>query len=151
MLPEQPCSHQRKPPRWIQRLGHRISQAFHASGLLAPIGCHFHQNDGLDGSQWEVTLFVSSTELFGGSNDGQIAVSRFMLDLKAVLSAFDVVDSLYWQTHVVAEDDQLGAHIGVEGEFEGNAVWLRITAEPPAQFQPGCSVDLNANITKDCW
>ncbi len=151
MLPEQITSNRIVPPRWIERLGQLTSRAFHSSGLLAPIGCHFHQNDELDGSQWEVTLFVSSTEFFGGPNDGKVVASRFMLDLKEVLEAFDAVDSLYWQTHVMAEDDQLGPHIGVEGEFEGNAVWLRITAEPPAQFQPGRSVDLQVNIAEDRW
>ena len=148
---EHSCAHQHKPPQWIAKLGHLISQGFHSSGTLAPIGCHFHQNDELEGSQWEVTLFVSSTEFFGGPNDGKVAVSRFMLDLKEVLLAFDVVDSVYWQTHMMAEDDQVGPHIGVEGDFEGNAVWLRITAEPPAQFQPGRSVDLCVNAAKDRW
>ena len=141
-----------KPPRWIERLAKLISQEFHSADLLAPIGCHFHHyDDGVNRSQWEVTLFVSNTELFGGPHDGQLAVSRYMLDLKKVLAVFDAVESFYWQAQSMADDDQVGPHIGLEGEFEGNWVWLRITSEPPVQFEPGRSVDLYSNAVEDRW
>ena len=139
------------PPEWLDRLANLISQAFHAADLLAPVGCHFRRPNESKRPQWEVTLFVSSTEYFGGPQDGQLTVSRFMLDLRAVVTTFDAVESFYWQAHSMADDDQLGMHIGVKGAFEGHAVWLRITAEPPSQFQPGRVMDLCANVLKDRW
>ena len=140
------------PPRWIERLADLISRGFRSDDLLAPIGCHFHfQDDDAGHPQWEVTLFVSHTEFLGGARDGQVAVSRYMLDLKEVMTAFDAVNSFYWQAQTMADDDQLGPHIGLEGEFEGNSVWLRITSEPPAQFEAGRTVDLYADAVEDNW
>lgn len=140
------------PPRWIERLAGLVTEAFHSDDVLAPIGCHFHCHDEeLSRPQWEVTLFVSHTEFFGGAYDGQRAVSRYMLDLKKVMAAFDAVESFYWQAQSMAEDDQLGSHIGLEGEFEGHSVWLRITSEAPAQFEPGRTIDAYANVVEDNW
>jgi hypothetical protein len=51
----------------------------------------------------------------------------------------------------MAEDDQLGPHIGLEGEFEGNPVWLRITSESPDQFEPGRTVDVYAKVVEENW
>ena len=140
------------PPRWIERLANLISEEFRSSDLLAPIGCHFHHHDdGVDRPQWEVTLFVSNTEFFGGPHDGKLAVARYMLDLKKVFAVFESVDSFYWQAQSMADDDQIGPHIGLEGEFEGHSVWLRVTSEPPTQFGAGRSVDLYSNVVEDCW
>ncbi len=140
------------PPQWIKRLAGLVTDAFHSDDVLAPIGCHFHcPDEELSQPQWEVTLFVSHTEFFGGALDGQRAVSRYMLDLKKVMTAFDAVESFYWQAQSMAEDDQVGPHIGLEGDFEGNSVWLRIASEPPAQFEPGRTVDAYAKVVEDNW
>jgi len=142
---------QPSPPQWLERLTGLVIEAFHADDVMAPIGCHVHREDEEIDSQWEVTLFVSHTEFFGGAYDGQRAVSRYMLDLKRVMTAFDIVESFYWQAQSMAEDDQLGPHIGLEGEFEGNSVWLRITSEPPTQFEAGRTIDVYANVVEDNW
>ena len=140
-----------QPPCWLGRLANLGARAFHSTDRLAPVGCHFHRHDESDTPEWEITLFVSSTEVYGGELDGQRAVSRFMLDMRELMEAFDVIESCYWQAQTMADDDELGPHVGVEGLFEGHAVWLRITAEPPSQFQSGRMVDLCANELQDRW
>ena len=137
-----------KMPRWINRFTNLITRSLHAAEPLAPVGCHVHLNDEANRPQWEVTLFLASTEILGGPRDGQVGLSRFMLDLHELLMVFDSTDSFYWQAQPMAEDDDLGPHIGVEGQFEGQSVWLRMTAEPPIQFQHGHEVDLSLN---DRW
>ncbi len=142
-----------QPPQWLDRFANRASQAFHSADKLAPVGCHFHRYEEEGGllPQWEVTLFASSTEIYGGALDGSCAVSRFMLDLRVLMEVFDVVESCYWQAQTMADDDDLGPHVGVEGQFEGHLVWLRITAKPPGQFESGRVVDLCANEVQDRW
>ncbi len=140
-------------PLWLERFANLATEAFHSADKLAPVGCHFHRYEEERGlpPQWEVTLFASSTEIYGGALDGSCAVSRFMLDLKVLMEVFDVVESSYWQAQTMAEDDDLGPHVGVEGQFEGHSVWLRITAKPPSQFESGRVVDLCANEVQDRW
>lgn len=142
-----------QPPQWLDRFANLATQAFHSADKLAPVGCHFHRYEEERGlpPQWEVTLFASSTEIYGGALDGSCAVSRFMLDLRVLMEVFDVVESFYWQAQTMADDDELGPHVGVEGEFEGHAVWLRITSKSPSQFDSGRVVDLCANEVQDRW
>lgn len=140
-----------QPPSWLSQLAGLVTQAFHAQSSLAPVGCHFHKNDEAETPQWEVTLFVSSTEIYGGALDGQCAFSRFMVDLRDLMAAFDVVESCYWQAQTMASDDQLGPHVGVEGMFQGHPVWLRITAQPPRDFEPGRMFDQSANELHNRW
>ena len=139
------------PPRWIGELSQLAIRAFHSESDLAPLGCHFHENDEVERPQWEVTLFVSSTEVIGGSLDGHRSVSPFMVDLAKLMSVLDVVESCYWQAHTMAEDDQLGPHVGMEGVFRGRSVWLRITAQPPDQFDPGRAFDSIASQLQNLW
>ena len=144
-------AHEPQPPGWLSELANLATQAFHSQSSLAPVGCHFHKNDEVSPIQWEVTLFVSSTEVFGGAQDGQSSFSRFMVDLKDLMEAFDVVESCYWQAQTMTEDDQLGPHVGVEGLFQGHSVWLRITAQPPSEFEPGRVFDHAANELQNRW
>ena len=139
------------PPQWLGRFANRAARAFHSEENLTPVGCHFHEHVEAEISQWEVTLFVSSTEVYGGALDGQSTVSRFMIELRELMEAFDVIESFYWQAQKMADDDQLGPHVGVEGIVGGHSVWLRITAEPPDQFQPGQVFDVCANELEDRW
>jgi len=139
----------REPHDWLERLANAVSRAFCAYEPLAPLGCHVHRDS--DHGQWEVTLFVSSTEFFGGPRDGQVSVSRFMLDLRALINTFDDVETFYWQAHAMPEDDQLGPHLGIEGQFEGHDVWLRVTATPPSQFEPGRVINTVTNQIEHTW
>ncbi len=150
---EESESFEAQPPEWLNRFANLATQAFHSADKLAPVGCHFHLCQGDKGlpPQWEVTLFASSTEIYGGALDGSCAVSRFMLDLRVLMKVFDVVESFYWQAQTMADDDEVGAHVGVEGSFEGHSVWLRVTAKSPSQFESGRVVDLCANEVQDLW
>lgn len=140
-----------KPPPWIGELARLAVRSFHAPDDIAPVGCHIHHNDESEPIQWEVTLFVSSTEVYGGSLDGQRTLSPFMVDLTELMLALDVVESCYWQAQAMAGDDQIGPHVGVEGLFQGHSVWLRITAQPPNQFDPGRVFDVVAVELQDLW
>lgn len=140
-----------KPPHWLGKLARLAMRAFRSDGEIAPVGCHFHKNDERETTQWEVTLFVSSTEVFGGSLDGQRSFSPFMVDLTELMLSLDVIESCYWQAQAMAEDDQLGPHVGIEGQFQGHSVWLRITAQPPEQFDSGRAFDQFAGERLDLW
>ena len=143
--------HDPQPPKWLGELATLAKQAFHSQSQLAPVGCHFHRNDEAETPQWEVTLFVSSTEVCGGARDGQCVFSRFMVDLRELMAAFDVVESCYWQAQTMTDDDQLGPHVGGEGRFQGHSVWLRITAQPPSKFEPGRVYDQASNELQNRW
>ena len=143
--------HEPQPPKWLGVLADLATRALHSESQLAPVGCHFHMNDEFETPQWEVTLFVSGTEVYGGAHDGQRGHCRFMVDLRDLMVAFDVVESFYWQAQPMADDDQVGPHVGLEGLFQGHAVWLRVTAQSPTEFEPGRVFNELDNELQDRW
>lgn len=135
------------PPDWLREFADAIAEQIRAVDLLAPIGCHlFHAVD-----VWEVTLFVSSTEVIGGQHDGRERASRFFLDLQGVASVFDTVESFAWQAQDLGDDDDVGPHISVEGSYQGEAIWLRIPATAPPAFQPGRQANAYHHRWEETW
>lgn len=137
------------PPHWLSDLADAVAEKMHALDVLAPIGCHYYRNRAID--QWEVTLFASRTEIVGGERDGQLTNSRFDLDLRAVLELFEHVAGAHWQTMALGPDDELGAHISIEGTFQGKSVWVRILSHPPTRFDKGRNVHVHGLRIEDVW
>jgi len=106
----------------------RILSSMTHFGAESPVGGHVFQN--ID-SEWEVTLFQNSgiPDRLEGIEELRGAMSVNMFELVRV---FDSVSSCRWQTSPVGWDDDLGAHMSVEGTYQGEIIWLRITARMPS-------------------
>jgi hypothetical protein len=115
--------------------------------LLPPLGCHYAFAD----PQWEITVFASDTEVVGGERDGAVRPPRFTCDIRAVLDLFDTVEGIHWQSMPANPEDELGAHISVEGYCEGNSVWLRVLARPPRRFQVGRLARVYETSWEEVW
>jgi hypothetical protein len=145
------------PPRWLDRLANAVAAEMLTPNVttpdvnapvgLAPIGCHFHADE--DG--WEVAVFVSKTETVGGPLDGRMAASPFAIDLERLRERFDTVRAMHWQAQPLGEGDELGAHLTIEGTYEGHEVVLRVLAAAPDRFEPGRTIDIHRNEVRDRW
>lgn len=136
-------------PSWLAKLAKRATLQMHAMDLLAPIGCHSYYNEHSD--QWEVTLFASSTEVIGGQFDGKRNASKFAVDLRALFDLFSKVHHFEWQALPMGDDDELGAHISIEGSFEGHSVWFRFLAQAPRRFESGRYIITDELRLEDVW
>lgn len=114
---------------------------------MAPVGCHYHHN----GDLWEVTIFCSMTEVIGGEQDGLRFATCFVLDVGGIIGLFCDVDSVRWQTLPHADDDELGAHVAVEGTYQGQRLLLRIPAEAPERFEAGRKANVLEMRVVDVW
>jgi hypothetical protein len=114
---------------------------------MAPIGCHYYCTE----NTWEISLFVSSTQIVGGQRDGEVRRSRFCLDIDAVRKLFTEVHGVAWQAQVLASDDELGPHIEVHGNFADNDVKLRILAFPPKRFASGRRAIVYERAWEETW
>ncbi|MFO1022202.1 MAG: hypothetical protein U0903_16150, partial [Planctomycetales bacterium] len=65
------------PPEWLSELANKVAPLFESYDVLAPLGCHYQEVDGL----WEASLFCGSTEVIGGEFDGRRHDSKFFVDL----------------------------------------------------------------------
>ncbi|MEZ6052988.1 MAG: hypothetical protein R3B91_10170 [Planctomycetaceae bacterium] len=135
------------PPSWIAELARSVTTVMHAQDVLAPIGCHYHLEDGV----WEVTIFASKTEVVGGEQDGLRFPSRFVLDLKALLDLFSSVEAVEWQALPHGPDDEFGANVAIVGTYQGGDVCLRIPAEAPQRFEVGRLANVYEMRFVDIW
>ncbi|MCA9082573.1 MAG: hypothetical protein KDA81_00890 [Planctomycetaceae bacterium] len=134
-------------PKWLRNF---VTSAI--SGILdtkwhAPIGCHCHQYN----TEWEVTLFLTSTEVVGGAMDGAEIPVPFQVEINRVMSCFDHVPSVHWQSDKISEDDSLKQHISFQGTVKNNKVWLRILKCAPEGTTPGRLLCAFTGKTTDVW
>lgn len=135
------------PPDWLAQLANDITQRIHPVDPLAPIGCHYALIDGC----WEVTLFVSSSEVVGGEHDGECFASAFQFDLAGIEDHFDHVFAFGWQPLEFGEGDDVGPHVAVEGICHGQHVWLRIAAFPPSSYEAGRIYNVLRSTIDEVW
>jgi hypothetical protein len=114
---------------------------------MPPIGCHYIR----ERDAWEVTLFISPTEIVGGQHDGERISCLFLVDIVELLQVFDVVESASWQPHQVNEADELRSHVSVTGFSNGHMIWLRVLAESPERYDSGRYVNVIDQRLLDTW
>ena len=135
------------PPEWLSRFVDVVTANIHAHNLLSPLGCHFQRVNHV----WEITLFASHTEVIGGQFDGSIRHSPFGVNVKQLLEVFTSVESISWQTDLIDQYDELGAHLSIEGVHENEPIWLRITAKAPDRFSPGRRALVHEKAIEEVW
>lgn len=122
-----------EPPKWIEEFADQVAQLLTPVDLLGPVGCHYAYADDC----WEITLFVSSTEVVGGELDGKMNSSRFTVDLLQVCALFTQLSEVFWQNEKIHMLDELGCHLELNGLVETEPVSLRICSKIPGRFRHG--------------
>jgi hypothetical protein len=117
-----------RQPEWLSQFVERVLASAAQLGVQSGTGCHVYRNTK---GEWEVTLF-SDEESNGRMPDLNEIPAALSVDLFELVAVFDELSSCRWQSAPVAWDDDLGAHLSVEGKVEGRAVWLRIVNRMPA-------------------
>lgn len=136
-------------PDWLLSFVNDVVQVFVDASVEAPIGCHVYHDESMN--CWEVTLFISRTELLSGPHDGLKFPTWFQLNVFSVGTAFDTLPVIHWQSEKIAADDELGNHLSFEGIVSGYNMWLRILADAPAWTQAGRLVHADTGVIQDKW
>ena len=137
------------PPAWLRWFVSDAIRGIVERQLTAPIGCHFFHDQESD--IWEISLFVSRTEVCGGRADGKQVPSGLQVDIRAVCSAFDFPPAAHWQAEKISHEDELGSHLSFEGNARGYCVWLRILQNSPDWTSPGRLINAQTGSIEDVW
>jgi hypothetical protein len=132
---------------WIEQFSERIASHVRPADPRMPIGCHYCWADDV----WELTLFVSRTEIFGGEFDGRSVPGLFVLDLIGLLLEFDEVCACWWQPFPIDGEDDIGAHISIEGRHGEHRLWVRIPAVQPQPLTAGCVANVLGGTIERQW
>jgi len=137
------------PPAWLRWFGNDAARAIIDSAAHAPIGCHYFYVQ--DRNEWEVSIFISATEVVGGAKDGTVVPCRMQADISHLAQLFDELPGMHWQTGVIDDGEDLGQHVSLEGQVRGHRVWLRLLAEAPCQSGPGRLLHALTGELEDIW
>ncbi len=136
---------QTSPPLWLRNFTDEVGNCLQVLNDPA-LGCHFH----LENDIWEITLFFAATEILGGEQDGVRHQSPFWVDVQRLCEFFQI-DQFQWQAHAVDEDDALGTHLSITGNYSGHAVWLRILANSPPELPAGQLTEATCGNVLENW
>ena len=135
------------PPEWLATLANEVAAQIEPLGTMGPIGCHYHSGP----AGWEITVFTALTEVVGGPHDGRVFGSRFEVDLKALVNIFSDVTAIRWQSESLGKQDELGAHLSIEGRYGEEPVCVRIPAVSPERFEPGRKMLVHHRSWQETW
>jgi len=136
-------------PGWLQNFASDAASHFFAGLSIAPIGCHCAIDQ--DSSTWEVTLFISRTEIRGGENDGQQLPSLLTVDINAVCGLFDQSPAVHLQAIEFDDKADPGTFLSFLGSCSGHRVWLRVPSKPPVLAGTGRVQDAATGDVCDIW
>jgi hypothetical protein len=134
-------------PNWLTALADVVAGYITPVEPLAPLGCHYHQCEGV----WEISLFVGDTELVGGDRDGERVAARFLVDVLPLLSLFDEVFDCTWQPDRFSDEDELGCHLSIIGMHLEQLVCVRLLSRSPDRFPPGRRANIYDGALEEMW
>jgi hypothetical protein len=126
-----------QPPAWLEKFIGIITNCIEAHGLIGPLRWYYLEEE----EYAELEVYPTLVEILGGELDGKLILAGFSLDVTTLLAAFSRVDAIRWSSQGIADDE--GAHLSIEGIYEGHDIWLRILADPPEDEEPGMQMDMS--------
>jgi hypothetical protein len=124
-------------PAWIEDLVNLVSGCLEAHSAMGPLEYWYNA----EAEIVELVVYPTPVELIGGEFDGAVVVPGFSLDVQSLQTAFERVNALQWCAHGMGPFDLEGAHLSLEGLYQGCQLWLRVLAEPPEETEPGLQLD----------
>jgi len=125
-------------PQWLTSLVDAVGNCMEPHSAPGPLAYRGHQ----EGDFWEIVVYFTAGEVMGGAEDGAVIVPGFSLHVQELISVFEEVKDICWCSHSFGPHDTWGAHVSIEGVYEGHEVWLQILAEAPEDEEPGFKVDM---------
>jgi len=122
-------------PPWVTELIDRVADLFEPTTGVGRVGfeCQLAEDC------WVVGMYLGSTEIIGGPDDGQTQQSNFHFDLLELIDCFNNIERVRWSAFPEGTDDASTACslITIEGCVGENSLRLKVYANPPADAGPG--------------
>ncbi len=116
-------------PSWLIRLVEQAAECFRPLHGVARVG---YECELLDNG-WETRMYLGTTEVVGGRDDGQFRSTSFELDLAGLTSCFSRVDELRWN---VAAGEAGGSFLTVRGAVGEEQVCVKAYSKAPHHAGP---------------
>lgn len=129
-------------PAWLTDLIGRLSELFDPADGVARVGFECRLTE----EAWELLLFLGSTEIVGGADDGQTRLANFRLDLLALMDRFGEVKHVEWHAHPQPQNGESEPSIlQIRGLIDKEPLKLLIFDAPPTGIGPGIRAHQNGD------
>jgi hypothetical protein len=124
-------------PEWLKAFVQNAASLFEPLTNIGRVGydCQFDERG------WTICMYLGTTEIVGGSRDGQIDHASFRIDLAAVSGLFSAVRRFEWYSVEDRTDHSsvpMKSLICLHGDVaNGETIRLELMAVPPQIIKPG--------------
>lgn len=118
-------------PSWLTEFIERATDEVASLNTTDEIHCHVFHNTTEEEPEWEVSLFCGAGTV-GGRLQAFPLDPVLSVDVFAIAALMDQPQSCRWQSRPIDTEDDLGAHLSLEGVHQGERIWMRILGERPS-------------------
>ncbi len=121
----------KRRPEWLSVFVHQAAALFEPMTGVGRVGSQCElTNDG-----WETRLYLGSTEIVGGKNDGHSQFVSFELDFGRLTQIFTRLDEFRWNVGATPEGGN-SSFVSMRGLVDQNPLSLKIYSRPPQEAGP---------------
>jgi hypothetical protein len=137
-------------PSWIRALAERCCGAIEPDAVFGGLGCRYYIPDSVNNPSptWQLIMYPSPNEAFGGKADGKKMFVGFVLDIADLIAAFSRVDELVWESPLRFKGNLDGPNLQIGGEYAGYPVRLSLYSVPPSNEDAALQVNVH---TGEFW
>jgi len=118
-------------PEWLSTFVHQTAALFEPLSGVAKVGYQCE----LTPIGWEARLYLGSTEIVGGRDDGQSRLISFEFDFARLTEGFTRVDEFRWNV-CSTTDGCTGSFVTLRGHVDDNPISLKLYSRPPRDAGP---------------
>ena len=118
-------------PEWLSAFVHQTAALFEPLSGVAKVGYQCE----LTPDGWEDRMYLGSTEVVGGRDDGQSRFISFEFDFGRLTEGFTRVDEFRWNVCATA-DGSTGSFVTLRGQIDSHSVQLKLYTRPPCDAGP---------------
>lgn len=118
-------------PEWLNAFVHQTAAMFEPLAGVARVGYQCE----LTPEGWEARLYLGSTEIVGGRDDGSSRLISFEFDFGKLADGFTRLDEFRWNV-CTTTDGSAGSFVTLRGLVDNQLVCLKIYSRPPQDVGP---------------
>ena len=128
---KQERNRRQRRPEWLSVFVHQVAALFEPLTGVGRVGsqCEFVDD------RWEARLYLGSTEILGGKNDGHAQLVSFELDMARLSQSFTQLDEFHW-TVSGSEDGGNSSFVSMSGLVDHYPIRLKVFSRPPKDAGP---------------
>lgn len=118
-------------PGWLNAFIHQTAALFEPLAGVGRVGFQCE----LGSTGWEARLYLGSTEIVGGRDDGRSRLISFEFDFGRLVETFRRLDEFRWNV-CTNFDGSSGSFVTLRGMVDDNPICLKIYSRAPQDAGP---------------